>query len=291
MVTSDKQWLVGAIEKIAAGGAAAGEAKLCPIPETSNGERIPNAIPYALVPPGYKVESLLNFVHNDFAERPHRIKASVSMFTAASFVVYLRKFATTERPASCFAAHSSSTVKAVLDYHESPTAPGWGQHTATLRLKHTPEYEAWSGANNEKVSQDAFASFIEENSADIVDPSAASLMEQVSNFHSTTEVKFSSVKNLGNGRIQVSYQEAEKDNYNPKNTELPQKIRIRLAIFEGMQPQEFDAYIRYQVKGTELKIGFTIVGLGRAVRAAFRAVLTSLGESLEGVATIYEGFE
>jgi len=48
--------------------------------------------PYVIVPKGCEVRSLENLVQNDRSKRPHRIKQTVEVWDAESFIAYFLNF-------------------------------------------------------------------------------------------------------------------------------------------------------------------------------------------------------
>ena len=85
-------------------------------------------VPYVLVPKDCKAQPLPELVYNEHADRPARVKASVSVLDPESFIEYYALF--NDLSSRVFADETALKVQAVLDYHETTgegnTAPRWG---------------------------------------------------------------------------------------------------------------------------------------------------------------------
>ncbi len=83
--------------------------------------------PFVIVPNECKVQDLLAFIDNDRAKAPIRVKGTIKVHDADSFVEYYTLFS--DPNSRVFADETSSTILAVLDYHGAREGgPRWGQH-------------------------------------------------------------------------------------------------------------------------------------------------------------------
>lgn len=272
MTTSEAGWLANAIDEIATAAVASSEGKTPPIaidPDTK--QALPGVLPYAVVPTTHKIESLERFVYNDYAPRPHRLEQRVNLSSLDSFCSYVAKFR--DERTAVFADLDKFEFTAILDYHGSPAEPSWRSHTASFTLQKSPELQVWTSKNKNAFDQQAFAEFIEANSADIVRPAAATLIEKALIFQSTSEVKFTSIKNLGNGNTTFMYSSQESGN---GTGTFPNELVLRIELFEGGGLRDFTALLRYRIENGKLKIFYELLAVERQMRAAFREIFKSL---------------
>lgn len=272
MTTSEAGWLANAIDEIATAAIASSEGKTPPIaidPDTK--QALPGVLPYAVVPTTHKIESLERYVYNEYSPRPHRLKQHVALSSLDSFCSYVAKFK--DERTAVFADLDEFKFTAILDYHGSPAEPSWKSHTASFTLQKSPELQVWTSKNKNAFDQQAFAEFIEANSADIIRPAAATLIEKALIFQSTSEVKFTSIKNLGNGNTTFMYSSQESGN---GTGTFPNELVLRIELFEGGGLRDFTALLRYRIENGKLKIFYELLSVERQMRAAFREIFKSL---------------
>jgi uncharacterized protein YfdQ (DUF2303 family) len=241
-----------------------------------------NGIPYAVIPNDSKVESLLNFVYNDYAERPHRKKATVAVLDAGSFIEYYSLFS--DSHSRVFADETKAQVLAVLDYHGTgENAPRWGQHRVRLDLRHSEEWKAWTGHNGQshKMSQLEFAEFIEDNAPDIKEPNAATMLEMARSLQAKTDVDFSSAVRTNNGQVQLKYTENIKGTYGSGNVEIPEEFLIQIPVYVGTERVPIRARLRYRLLSGKLSIWYDLLRADEIARVAFLNVLGAIKEGLK----------
>lgn len=115
---------IGDIESALAAGMALADAKLI------------DKTPYTVLPPGHTVNDLSHLL-----DRPQRISQYIEALDLASFLAYLTRFADVR--AIVFANPATSTLHAVLDYHE-PAAPSWCTHKLRYACPPSLEWQAWA---------------------------------------------------------------------------------------------------------------------------------------------------
>lgn len=238
--------------------------------------------PYAVVPNGYKVETLERLIFNEYSMRPHRVRQNVSLLEPASFAEYWQAFK--DPDSRIFADRDAHKFLAVLDYHEPPDLPRWNSHTATLQLKHTEEWLTWTGSDDKQMGQAAFALFMEDNAPDIYAatpeaPSAATMMEIARTLQAQEESVFDSAVRLDNGSMRLQYRtDVTATAGTSGNLSVPQRFTIRIAVFEGSVPVDIQVRLRYRIPSGKLSLWYSLWRPHIAERDAFNAVATEIGE-------------
>jgi uncharacterized protein YfdQ (DUF2303 family) len=202
------------------------------------------------------------------------IVAAPSFDFRQSFTDYVTDFKSAN--SRIFASISEMKIIAALDYHDKAGASGKMRHMPKLTLRHSPEWNAWWQINGRNQGQVDFAEFIEEHLDDILAPAGAQLLEMVENFTENRTVKFQSKTKRANGSITVSYQD-EEDPTSTGNTKIPERLKLNLAVFEGEEPQEIEAFVRTSTQGGHLSILVKLHQVAQVKRKAFLRVCEEVG--------------
>lgn len=236
-------------------------------------------IPYVLVPEGCKVQPVPELLYNEHADKPERIKQSVTVLDPASFIEYHTLFS--DPNSRVFADETKLIVLSVLDYHGAGEgAPRWGQHRLTLSLRQSDEWKVWTGANNRQMNQQAFAEFLEQNSLDVTKPSPADMMEIASDLHATTEVEFGSGLRQQDGQVRFKYTEAVKTTVGAGQVNVPERFTVTIPAFIGGERVPMDALLRFRVKEGKLTFWYTLVRPEEVIRTAFMDARKAIAASL-----------
>ena len=135
-----------------------------------------------VVPHGCKLESFPSL-----REYPSHTKANVVVYSAESFIDYLNRFKTAL--SVVFVDIENMVIRAVIDYH-SDESPNNCLHSVTYECPLTPEAKKWFDNDKKQMSQFEFASFIEENLLEVIEPSGSEMLEVASTLHAKNQVSF-----------------------------------------------------------------------------------------------------
>lgn len=237
-----------------------------------------NPVPFVIV--NGKVTPVPELIFNDHAQRPERIKASVCVLDAESFISYYSLFSDVN--SRVFAYEPNISVLGVLDYHAAGdgNAPRWGQHRVMLTLRYSEEWKRWTGSNNKKFQQQEFAEFLEQNSIDIVMPSPAAMMEVARDLQATTEVEFGSGVRMNDGQVRFKYTETTKASVGTGQVAVPEQFTLNLPAFVGGQRVPMQALLRFRVNEGKLVIWYTLIRPEEVVRTAFLACRDQIASTL-----------
>jgi len=240
--------------------------------------------------PDKKIESL-----ERFADRPLRKRAFVRLTDTVSFSHYVREHA--QFGTALFGDQNKPSVLAVIDYHEprndltvasdqpaSPldNVPNWGEHRAELVLAQTIEWKRWISNSGAQLTQVQFAEMLEDNLPDIIDPVGASLLEIAQTLQAKNDVGFRSAVRLSNGQHQLTYVENLQATAGVDgNLEVPERIKLALAPFEGAPKYEVVARLRYRITAGKLSFSYQLERPHKIVEAAFKDVRAAI-ESATG---------
>lgn len=98
-------------------------------------------------------------------------------------------------------------------------------------------------------------------------------------FVATKSVNFKSGSRLRDGQRQLTYVEVIDAQAGPAgNVTIPESILLRLAPFDGAEPVEMGARIRYRINDGALRIGYVLDRPDLVLRAAFADVVAGVEE-------------
>lgn len=226
---------------------------------------------HAVLPPGYKLEDITGAI--EAAEpNPNRKKGKVLLNDVASFTQYLTKHAV---PASCniYADPDNRTLVGVLNDHtEEDYTAGWRDHRAVYTAEYSREFALWLAQDGVKMEQEDFAVFLEDNIADVVEPSGEALLQVALTLQAKTEVNFKSHRRLDNGQVQFGYSENTSSTAGADGSlEIPREFTIGLRVFKhAPEGYRIKARLKYRLGAGKLKFWYELDRPANVVEDAFK---------------------
>jgi uncharacterized protein YfdQ (DUF2303 family) len=233
-----------------------------------------------------------------FQPRPRRKRGKAVLKDLASFISYVCRYA--EPGTIVYADPDNKRFTAILNGHEpyllgtddelATGKPGWGDHIASFEPRWTPGWTAWTSHAGSYLDQQSFADHLVDRLAEIVEPDGAEILEMVRSFHVHSEARYERVLDAGSDRIQFSYVE----NDVAGSVTVPTKLRLHLAPFDGAEPVDVMARLRWS-RPTHQKPTVTFKwDLGeeprRIIDAAITAMSAQIAEQLPGVPVLGGSF-
>ena len=148
-------------------------------------------------------------------------------------------------------------IVAVFNGHGA-AGPGFGDHRGAITFRPTPQWLKWKGIDGKMLPQADFAEFVEDNLADIADPSAAEMMELVTYLNATRSGEFRSAVRLGNGTVSFTNVENVEARVGSSEKAVPEAFTIALAPIFGVIPIKVPARFRYRIQDRKLLMGFKL---------------------------------
>lgn len=213
---------------------------------------------------------------------PARKTGHVQLTEHASFSRYVNQHGE-QLATTLYADRQTGRIDAVLNGHlADDDGAGWGDHRATLALTKTDPWKLWIGVSGQLIEQEAFAEFLEDRAADIVEPDAATLIEVATTLQSNGSVAWKSQVRLDNGLVQLAYEEtAEATAGRAGNMQIPHRIKLALAPFEGGDLYAVEARFRYRLRDGKLRIGIVLDRVDDVLRKAFGDVVDAVEEATD----------
>jgi uncharacterized protein YfdQ (DUF2303 family) len=234
---------------------------------------------HLVLPPEYKHVDLTAAIERAGAA-PHRKQGIVHLGDVGSFIAYVREQA---EPLSCYiyADPDTRTLTAVLNENSSDDADaaGWRDFRAVCRAELSREFDAWMKGNKKVMEQEDFAIFLEDNIADIVEPSGEAMMAVALTLEAKTEVAFSSARRLDNGQVQLSYSENIDARAAAGAVEIPREFAIGVRLFKNGDAYKVRARLKYRLASAKVKFWYELDRPENVIEDAFEAYIKQARES------------
>lgn len=230
---------------------------------------------------GPVIESLAKYQHADPPAKKH---AAVKVQDVAGFATYFLRY--NDEDSIIFGNPADFSFHGVMDYHRNKEgAARLGLHTVTLFLRQTKRWMTWFSANKKNMPQEEFATFIEDNLADIWAPdgslpAAADMLEISRTLEATSSYTFSQRTNLKSGERKLGFNETLNATAGPgEEMSIPDKFVIKLPIFLNQAPVEVTCRLRFRINGGKLTMWFDMVRVDEMLAAEFERARLGVQEA------------
>lgn len=207
----------------------------------------------------------------------------------ASFTEYVNRF---KGPNTViFADDAKSRVVAVFDYHpEGPDqrAAGWGRHRADYTCPLAPEWIAWSEIDGKAVSQEDLATFLDENSVNLVESDTddtddggaalaapSEILTLCRKLHIVTKGTVTRKVNETTGE----YEMVNKLEHTEQSTPIPKGFVIGVPVYVGGDRYRVEMRLRFRVTEGRPTFAMVIQRKTETLRDAFEAVREHAGKA------------
>jgi len=211
---------------------------------------------------------------------PSRKRGTVHLGDLASFNVYA---ADQGEPWNTYiyADPDSRTLTAVFNEHRKlEDYAGWRDHRAVYTAELSREFAVWMAHNGKAMEQEAFAIFLEDNIADIAEPSGETLLAVATTLQTKTEVNFNTARRLDNGQVQLAYSENIDARAGANGAlEIPRAFSIGLRIFKGGEGYKVHARLKYRLLAGKVKFWFELERPLDVIEDAFQGYIDHAREN------------
>jgi uncharacterized protein YfdQ (DUF2303 family) len=214
-----------------------------------------------------------------YRDQPRRKSGSVHVRDVPSFAEYWSKHHV-NGTSEVYADRAQCRIIAVLDAHGAETA-GWAQHRLVLGLEYSEAFKAWLARDGKLMEQEAFAEFLDDNAADIREPSAAEMLEIAQTIQGTSKVDWQASHRLVDGQRRIGYVETNSATAGTKGElAIPQQIGIGVQIFDGAEvAHAITARFRHRISGGKLQLMYKLDRPNDVVTAAFDGAVAELAQA------------
>ena len=207
---------------------------------------------------------------------PARAKGTFEVSTVESFVQLANELAATPVEGSPrIYQHGGKKPRFVAVLNDHGVKIGHRDFRINFVVPFSTEWGLWDDIDRAWKDQDTFATFLEENMADVSTPPGADLLALVLAFEETRTMVFKSAKRLQDGSQQI-VMASTADAAGGASMKLPANIMLRMPVIESEQPRSFVARLKYRVQDQKLKFTVEIAAKHRVIRAALNDAATAI---------------
>ena len=235
---------------------------------------------HLVLPEGYRHIDLTAAIEKA-GDYPNRKTGTIHLSDLSSFNVYAADQGETH-DTYVYADPDTRTLTAVLNDHDKgQNAAGWRDYRAVYKAELSREFTNWLQYNKKPMEQEDFAIFLEDNIADVVEPSGETLLQVALTLQAKTEVNFSSHKRLDNGQVQFAYSETvdARAGTGTGMIEIPREFTLGLRIFKNGDGYKVRARLKYRLGGGKLKFWYELDRADNAIEDAFQAYVDQAREN------------
>lgn len=211
---------------------------------------------------------------------PRRKQGAVQLGDLASFNVYVADHG---EPESCtiYADQDARSLTAVFNDHVKMTPiAGWRDHRAVYKAELSREFSNWMGQDRKPMEQESFAIFLEDNIADITEPSGETLLLIATTLQTKNEVTFNSGRRLDNGQVQLTFTENIEARAGTGGAlEIPRVFAIGVRLFKGGEGYKVHARLKYRIGGGKVKFWYELERPEDVIEDAFQAYINHAREN------------
>lgn len=211
-------------------------------------------------------------------DHPNRKRGIVQLRDVGSFIEYAQH-QKSEDIGYMYADPDARTLTAVFNDQRSVDYPGWRDHRAVYTAELSRELDTWIRNNKQPKEQEDFAVFLEDNIADVVDPSGDVLLAVALTLQAKTEVNFGSSRRLDNGQVQLTYTENIEARAGAGSIEIPREFSIGLRLFKNGDGYRIKARLKYRLSAGKVKFWYELDRPENAIEDAFKAYVEKAKES------------
>ena len=212
-------------------------------------------------------------------DAPRRKAGTVHLSEIRSFNVFVADQGESGK-VYIYADPEARTLTAVLNDHvHGDDEAGWRDHLAVFKAELSREFDTWLRNNKVPMEQEAFAIFLEDNIADVVEPSGETLLQVALTLQAKTEVNFSSHRRLDNGQVQFAYSETIDARATGGSIEIPREFAIGARLFKNGEGYKVRARLKYRLGGGKVKFWYELDRPENVIEDAFQAFITSASEN------------
>lgn len=197
------------------------------------------------------------------------------MIDVDSLIDYSKRFV---RNGSTVAFVSDTALSVVFDYHAPSSGadpePAWCEHLAVHKFLLSPEWMEWLARNEKPFDQLALGEFIEDHLEDVVEPTAARLLEIVNRFQETRTATFVSGVQTQNGAVRLQYTEDAKQG----DIVIPPDIKLGIKPLRYSERYSLSGKLRYRIENARLKIWYRLQRPDLVLEDATKAVAAKFCE-------------
>ena len=242
-----------------------------------------NQLPAVLIPDGYKLNILSDLEKH--LPSPVRKKGTVTLDDADSFIWYVTEHGTPDTTRIYLQAdypNGKLRLQALLNDNTGGDQAHWRDHQAWLTPAKSVEWQRWTSHDRKGMTQAEFATWLEDNAADIAVvegmPTATQMLEMALTFEATSEKRFKSAQRLQSGGVSFEFVDRD-DDATRSRMQAFERFSLGLPVLHGGAAYRLDARLKYRIRDGALSLWYELVRPDKVLEAAAKDLVEKVRES------------
>jgi uncharacterized protein YfdQ (DUF2303 family) len=237
---------------------------------------------FLVLPKGAQVHSL-----EALLGAPNRPRGTVRLNGHASFCAYVRQRQGDYKAHLYGVREPKPSFVAIFNDHRGDQA-GWRDDRAVFDCPLSLEWQRWTSQSGKVMTQEAFATWIEDNLPDIAMPPAADMLEISRSLEAKKKVNFASGLRLSNGQHQITYEESIEGTAAKGRLMVPEVFSLGIPVLEVGDRYQVEARLRYRIAdGGKLSMWYDLLRPHKVLEDAVNFVWQAIEAELS--TTIWHG--
>lgn len=238
---------------------------------------IPDQDGHVLIPSGFRKEEVS--IPDARLPRPRRLRQAHAVYNVKDAIDYVNRYksGTSLILISPEPTNGQPCARIILDYHENPLTPAWGEHVVDLIFRTSWQFDAITALTKQLIPQDAFALGLRDIAGFCRTVQAADLLEIARTLSLTVKGNFRNYVDEFNGSVDFTYnmQVTGQAGTSARELKIPQYLDWDVPILLGGDKQLVQTDFVYSIpkeEGEKVRMGLRMHGRGE--------MLLTLGESI-----------
>lgn len=245
-------------------------------------------VPIALLPEKMRLEVLTKALEeaDRRADAPRRRRGVATHDEVQSFIDHVNRFKNAD--SVIFADVSVPKITAVFNYNPGggdEKAARWGDHRSLYKCPLSKQWQLWTKKNEQWMSQDEFAEFIDAHISDLANPHAGAISTDIAAPAAIVEMaRKLTVIQHGQFQRQVNPTTGEttlinKTEHDTQSTKIHRAFLLGIPVFEAGEPYAVEARVRFALNSGRPQFMYSLFEVERVLRDAFDGVRVKVREA------------
>jgi len=216
---------------------------------------------------------------------PRRKIATVTMGGSESFIEYVKRHGkkgyTTIWCDANYKAGNVAYTGIINDHGGGDEAQDWRDHLAEFTPIKSVEWERWVTKNRSNFNQLEFATFIEDNIADIATakgfPSGTDMLQMATSLEIAQDSSIKSAVRLQSGGVRMEYVD-DANAETAKSMEVFRQFALGIPVFYAGAAYMLEARLKYKLSAGKLTFWYELIRQDKVVEDAAKTLTATIQE-------------
>lgn len=233
-----------------------------------------DGVTHVLIPSDASLKSM-----DHLLPAPRRIVANPEFYDVWGFADYANEFKS--EGTRIFVNQADRRFFTIFDFH-APGVPAWGDHSASLEMRLSPEWRRWKDISGKVLSPIDMAEWLEDNMEYIIAPiTGADLLSMAQNYKVKLKGDLTVEQSMQSGlrTLHIKDDSVLQGKSGAKEMMFPEQIELALRIFDNHDTYPVKVYLRYRTDKESVTFFFKVPDPERLEEQAFDLVVEKVAKT------------